>query len=73
MSSQRKKEILKELCEMAAIVREEIFPDEPADCFCGENPLVQNQDFTFSEEVLHFFRVAIYDAIVKRKGNNPPS
>lgn len=62
----RRKEILKGLCELARTVAEDKYNwSEAADCFCGVDP---KADFQFSPRVMDFITQAVKEKLNAQLG-----
>jgi len=58
--SSLREEIIMRLCTICALVRSEMFPKEPADCFCH---MRKNASFYFSPDVIEFVEDAVREKI----------
>jgi len=67
----KKPEVLERLCALTSQVRDEMYANQqPADCFCGDNPGHPNH-FQFNEDILSFIETAVMQKIARESQEEP--
>jgi hypothetical protein len=64
------KEVRARFCGLSTKVMENKFDlIEPADCFCGGNPMLDPSGYQFSAQVMQFIEQAVDEKLAKEGGN----